>query len=237
MSGHKKDNARRSLDSRRKKGLIIFAKCVITLIVATILLFTPDFILIIRKWVSTVLRSNYVIIDDNTHLNAGAYVEMMLAILSCLISALLTYAAFCLSKALGNIQVENHEADELFWATEVYNYIHSNLQLIKKAVELESCLKQLNTDEHDHIAQYIAKLYSAEFISGEEYNILTDCRRQFRTIKQLVIDGDMTKALSLRDQIISQHIILAESDLTLRGSMKETDRKLKKTIEECVSDA
>ena len=206
-----------------KTGKIVLVSIVVLLsIPLTISL--PDLILILRNFFSKILPISYLPMTNTDIITVDNYIIMILTICNCIVTGVLTYVTFLLSKVLGNIQINDHLAKKILWATEVERSLSSNLRcyytLKKTAILPQLCIDT----NHD---QYIINLFCSHDISKSERDILTKCFVNFKRVASL-INTDAHLAGIEAETIIIDYIDLVGDEFSAKDPMQQLLCKLRR---------
>ena len=207
--------------------LIFFALCILFIVVLFIL---PDIICYIRKLLNIVLPGILLNIDDSVALDLSSYIQIMLTIISCIITALIALLAYILSKQIGNLQFEEQTAKRMLWATKLLAFICNNMRTVWKYATLNSpqVLNDLETDDNDIYLQYIFNLFASKLIDKEDKKILEDCLIKFKVLKSKC-ETDENIVSNVKSAIINDYFIIGRTgeDYTFKESLSDIVEKLK----------
>lgn len=151
---------------------------VITVILIIILLLMPDLLWFFRTKLSEITILKFILVD----IDKSEYLPMMLTIISCCISAGLSYTAYCLSKEIGQLSKNSNDVTLRFAAYSIKQYIQYTSKIIRKAKKKIVDLSDLE-DKDEIIKQWIQLCLAVQFSEEEEQFFYTYNKKITQIIK------------------------------------------------------
>ena len=160
----------------------------------TIMLFLsiPDLIWRFREVLYKIPGWNIILVD----IDKAKYISMMLTIISCGISGILSYIAYRLSQKVGQLSMDSNSTKLAFAAYKVKKYIYDSSQIIKKRMQGITELTDLKVEE-DLIEQWMELCMAGEF-EGDETKFLYTYNKKLARIARCYKEQkteDLEKAL------------------------------------------
>lgn len=191
------------------------------------ILYLPDIFLHIRYKLNEVsFVKKYIAIFDIKN-NTSQYILMIISIITCVITGILSVLAYKLSKRLGNVQLSSQEMKQALAAQNLIRNIEENCGVIYDTIRGTAneknivYIKELNEDW--------TFLYKTGAIEKEEKNFLIKYNEKIANIVEYVNKGD-ERAKNIVNKFAEEYFVKPER-LTYKGELEDTIKKLEEIDE------
>lgn len=202
--------------------LKVYLYILLVLVTICVIICLPDLILYLRNLLSIFLPICSLPITKNDVITIDNYIIMILTVCSCVVTAMLTYVAFMLSKSLGNIQFCEQKAKKMLWACKVEKAFSSNFDRIHTWKTTQLSVQMYNDAV---VEQYVINLYTTKVINSEEREVLINCINNFNLFFEK-LQTDTTTATLIADSMISQHLEITSNGFKYNKTMQAIMAKL-----------
>lgn len=206
-----------------KKTFLII---VMIAMLATILLLMPDLLWFLRKQVVKIPILKFIVIGD---IDRAQYLSMMLTIISCCISAVLSYTAYRLSKEIGELSKKTNAANLRFAAYSIREYIMDTSKIIRKAKKKIADLSDLK-EKNKIINQWILLCLVVQF-SDEEKDFLYKYNRKISQIIKYYKKQNSTEVEKMIDNFCNAYFDVDDEELGFNKKTSNIVSKIKNVWE------
>lgn len=214
----------------KKTVLLVLGGIVVVLfalLIISLLFFLPDLIWLIRTKLESLFSCITIIDIEGKTVSPETYLEIILGIIECFLTAFLAIMAYKLSKDIGKIQIGEQSAKHMLWATKVVNFVESNLKIVHNAKKsVPQLLKDLDDDDKELYAQYIINLKSSNLIDENSRKTLEEFIIKIKNLKELHTNGD-TQTDSSLNAIANYYLDLGYPETTYKKNINDLIEKLK----------
>lgn len=198
------------------------------ILIVTIILYLPDVLLHIRKLINKIpLIKKYISIFDVDN-NTGQYIQIIMSILTCSITGLLSVLAYKLSKRLGILQFISQEIKQALAAQKFIKNIEENCGVIFDINRDVGDIKKIVLNKE--LSEDCIFLYKTSAIGKEEKNFLTKYIEVICNIKAYVDKGDDDKAKNIISKFVDEYFTSPER-LAYKGDLDNTIKRLEEIDE------
>lgn len=188
MRTHEKEKREKIQEILKRILFIVFILLFLTLLI-TILFFIPDLILFLRNFYINIFKIK-------TGIDSLTYVQMMINIIVCCITAILSYFTYRLTKILRSIETERHDAKLSTLAFRLEKNLKNNCWTI-----YNSCKNIMSISELQYLEdldEICFTLLVAKELNNEDLELLMKYNEQISNIHKNKETPDKTKKMEVK---------------------------------------
>lgn len=192
---------------------------VLSAIVLILLLSIPDLIWFCRKLISKIPGLESILID----INEFQYIPMMLTIISCSISGILSYIAYRLSQKVGQLSVDSNSVKQAYAAYRIKQYIADTSQIVKKRINEIAELTDLKVND-ELIEQWMVIQRSG--IIEEDEDFLYTYNKKLKNIVKFYKEQNNEKLTKALESFSQAYFDTDEEEIKFNKKIEYIQNKL-----------
>lgn len=207
---------------------VILKYIILIIFIVIFILYLPDVFLHIRNRIDEIsLFNRYISIFDVDN-NTSQYIQIIMSIMTCSITGILSVLAYKLSSKIGTLQFSSQDIKQALAAQKLKKNIEANCGTIFDINRGVGDLKKIILNKE--LCEDWTFLYKTGSIGKEEKNFLIKYNNNIVNIKTYVDKGDDEKAKSVINKFIDDYFKSSER-LSYKGDLENIIQKLEEIDE------